>query len=202
MNVGDMVDFFRTLVSEEVDPDDKRETAVYWKTKRILKLLNTAQGHCSDKIARINQSYFINFFRDSGSDEYLLPEDFLRAIEVKSGGRSIAPMNTANADTEWGDYYYFRDNNLVLPRTDDVEMKYIRKLPELKYMLDISQIPDQFHEYMVMYAAQYASMIDEAFNLSAQFLVKFKELEFDMFGSANDRQSQEPRYVHADIAYA
>lgn len=212
MNVADMIDLFRIFVSEDVDPEDKRETAVYWKTGTIISLLNLSQDYCLDKISRVNQSYFISIYESTGSNEYLLPEDFLRAMEVRVDNRRLEPVDLSyGLKTEIGGailnypflgYYYFKDNKLILPKgAKNLKLTYIRKLPKLVNRLDISQIPAMYHEYMVMYAVLAASEIDEAFNLSQLFVNRFKTLELNMLGGINDRQVQEPRYVHPDFVY-
>lgn len=203
MNVEEMIDLFRDYVSEDIDPLDKRETGVYWTTKRILRLLNVAQDYVQNEIANINQEYFISFFEGSGSNEYLLPEDFLRAVTVKSQDYLIDPIDLASAAIVTNDNkYYFQDRKIILPDGyQNIQMKYIRKIPNLVNRTDISQVPNEYHEYLVMYAVVNATTIDEAFNLSQAFTTKFMQLKMMLFNTVDERQDQQSRFVHADVIY-
>ena len=212
MNVGEMIELFRNFVSEEVDSEDKRETAVYWKSDRIIQLLNVGQIYCQEKLSSNNQSYFTKLYEPTTSaDRYLLPEDFLRAVEVKVNCSStgaetfVEPIDIASANNIAyinRYYYYFDSNYIVFQETVlNMKMKYIKKLPTLKNRLDTSQIPEQYHEWMVMYAVLAATQIDEAFNLSQIFESRFRRLELETLNFGSQRQAQQSKFVHADAFY-
>lgn len=205
MNLGQMIQLFRDFVSEDIDPEDKRETGVYWKSDRIIRLLNVGQDHCADKISRQNMSLFSKIYEtESSSDgKFLLPEDFLRAVEVRANDSRIDPMDTSYGRKDWfaGGYYYFEGNFVVLPSgTSRLKLLYVRKPIVLKNLLDICEVPDP--EYVVMYAVLSASEIDEAMTLTPSFSKRFDRVEQNALSSVADRQVQESRYVHPELINA
>lgn len=143
-----------------------------------------------------------------GQSQYSLPSDFLAMfdlwVDLETNPDSTMPLSfiplskrhdftTTNGTPTH--FYMLKDSvNLVVPpdTAHPLEMIYAPLASDMVSGSDVPDLPDQFHEYLVLLAAETALMIDDRVSSLVDARLKFYD---DLISANEQRVLNAPRYI-------
>lgn len=186
----------------------------YFTLPQVKRWLNNAQFEAQKILIQSDESWFMKCVQTTclvGQSDYVLPEDFLKTKRVQI----VENTNTSNeirtqifpivlseqarfpTSNDYPATYYIKKNRLVMvPPPDNtytIRLDYTYRLAELVNNYDVSEIPIQYHEYVVLLAAIDGFLKDDR---SPSSLLAKKTWYEDLFKKdAEDRKIDAPRQV-------
>lgn len=195
--------------------DDPQQT--YFTPAQTLIFINQAQSETQKLLINAGQNYFFKqhtFNTVINQANYSLPADFLKLNQLVYN-QGTAPNNfitnlssiTMNQALNFSLYaqyptnFYFKTNEVVLvpiPQTVcEMIMTYTYRLPNLVTGTDVSEIPLEFHDYIVWKAALQCFVKDQRDPSSV--LEYTRKVEEDLKRAAVERaQDRAPTIVRTE----
>jgi hypothetical protein len=205
MTLGEMRTLFGTYVSDPYFG--------YFTPSITLTFLNNALIQAQLRLLKMHAAYYSVCTSTTlviGQSQYALPDDFLALfdawidLETATVPTETLPLNFIplsqrhNFNQTNGtptNFYMLKDSiNLVCPPDTALtfELIYAYRVPALASDLDIPDVPEQFHEYIVLLAAKTAFMTDDR----VSSLIDDEIKKYDDLISANEQRVQsQPRFI-------
>lgn len=184
----------------------------YFSEATVTTLLNNALYQLQRRLLKTHASRYTVCTSTTlvvGQEQYQLPDDFLAMFDLWIDLDSGTPPETRPLEwipaskrhefvTQYGtpSSFYMLKNSVNLRLIPDtaltLEMLYAYKVPLLSSNSDVPDVPDSYHEYLVLLAVLNAYTIDDRVNE----LVNQRLEYFEKLLSANEeRVLSKPRYI-------
>lgn len=207
-----MVSLFRNYINERPYTDDPSESTLFWRKEDILEYLNRSQIVYNAFINNLDESQNIkitDYTPEANQLEFILPEDTQKVKYVEyfnsatdTCGEEIMPLNIVEKfriNIAYPFRYYLQNNKIVLLSTLSGVFKltvYTLKTPvELKDNDDVSELPEQAHECIVLDAVVQGLMRDKQGSLSQYWAKRKGEKDKDLANYLQPRIAQAPNQV-------
>lgn len=186
----------------------------YFTQAQVKVFLNNAQKEVQKKLIKMGDNYYTKFVQTStvaNQSRYVLPQDFkkLHRLELVTTGtvpnesvQSLTPMTINQQDmvsrgTGQALYYFIEKNTLVLfPAPDSVQtlrLVYSYQVTDMSLDSDTPDVPDTYHEFIALLAAQDGFLKDGRVN--DLLMKKIREYEDTFNADAEDRQQDTVREI-------
>lgn len=186
----------------------------YFTEDQVTVFLNNAQKEVQKKLIKMGDNYYTRFVQTNtvpNQSRYVLPQDFkkLHRLEMMTSGtvpnesvQSLTPMTINQQDlisrgTGQPLYYFIEKNQLVLFPTPDssqtLRLVYSYQVTDMSLDSDTPDIPDSYHEFLALLAAQDGFLKDGRAN--ELLMKKIAEYESDFNADAEDRQQDTVREI-------
>ncbi len=184
----------------------------YFSEATATTFLNNALIQAQRRLLKMHAAYYSVCASTPliiGQSQYSLPDDFLALFDIWIDLDNSTPPPTSRLEfiplSKRHDFaptngtpthFYMLKNslNVVVPPDDTqtLEIVYAPKAPAMTTGTDIPDIPEQYHEFLVLLAAETALMVDDR----VSSLVDDRLEYYDKLISANEQRIQsQPRYI-------
>lgn len=186
----------------------------YFTETQVGLWLNHAQRRAQKRLIKAGQNYYTKCVQTTlvvNQNDYVLPEDFKevnKLVVVVSGtspNESLSPVLpiTMNQQTLVGTgtgtpaWYVIKKNRLSLSPAPDtalsLRMVYTYEVVDMVLATDVPDIPESYHEYISLLAAQQGFIKDGREN--ALLTKKIQEFEDEIDTDAAQRNVDAPRTI-------